>query len=167
MTDAAFLDGYTGQTTEGLLALEGPYRADSIVLAFEQAIEQKADRIGESALTDAERTVLAVEALERDVNNDGFIGLFTYRAEVVPRLVEALQAIGRDDVATLAQRAIDVLGIDVVTPEAVVAAVAEDDEVRDERLNTIDEAYYATAGDLAGPLLAYIRAHREEIVIPG
>ena len=167
MSDAAWLDGYTGQTTDELLALDGTYRTDSIALAFEGAIEQKAARVGVNALTEPERTVLAVEALEREVNSDGFLGLFTTRADIVPALVEALRAIGRDDVAMLAQRAIDVLGIDDMTPETVEAAVAEDDEERDERLNAVDEAYYATAGDLAGRLLAYIRTHREEIVIPG
>ena len=37
MSDKWF-DAYGGQTTEQLLALEGEYRTDSLVLAFEQAI---------------------------------------------------------------------------------------------------------------------------------
>ena len=35
-----FLKAYSGQTTEQLIALDGEYRLDSIVLAFEQAIQQ-------------------------------------------------------------------------------------------------------------------------------
>jgi hypothetical protein len=37
----AFLDSYGGQSTEGLLALEREYRIDSLVLAFEPAIQGK------------------------------------------------------------------------------------------------------------------------------
>jgi hypothetical protein len=32
-----FLEGYDGQTTEQLLAMENEYRIDSLVLAFEDA----------------------------------------------------------------------------------------------------------------------------------
>jgi hypothetical protein len=38
----AFLESYGGQSTEELLALAGKYRIDSLVLALEQAIQQKA-----------------------------------------------------------------------------------------------------------------------------
>ena len=54
-----WLDGYSGQTTDELIALEGEYRTDSLVLAFEQALMAKDE------LTDEEKVVLAVEALER------------------------------------------------------------------------------------------------------
>ena len=61
--------GYSGQSADQLLSLEGMYRIDSLVRAFEQAITQKAQRGGVQSLTDEERIVLAVEALEREVNN--------------------------------------------------------------------------------------------------
>ena len=96
MSSSEWLDGYTGQSTEELIALEGAYRTDSIVLAFEQAISNKAARIGAEHLTTPERVVLAVEALEREVNNDGYTGLFTYYSEHVPYLVPSLTAIGCD-----------------------------------------------------------------------
>jgi hypothetical protein len=38
MYDLKWLEGYSGQTTEELIALEGEYRIDSLVLAFEQAL---------------------------------------------------------------------------------------------------------------------------------
>ena len=46
MTELDWLEGYAGQTTEELLALEGRYRTDSIVLALEQALERKAASAG-------------------------------------------------------------------------------------------------------------------------
>ena len=41
MTDEWF-DPYDGQSTDDLLALEGSHRIDSLVVAFEEAIQQQA-----------------------------------------------------------------------------------------------------------------------------
>jgi hypothetical protein len=168
MTDPQWLHGYDGQSTQALLALDGEYRTDSVVTVFEQAIQQKAERLGGlAALTDEERVVLAVEALERGVNNDGYDGLFRYSAVHVPGLVAGLSAIGADEVAALTQRAIDILAIDgPVTPEAVEAVMDRNDAGRDARLSECDDEYYRSAGDLAGPVLAYVRANQGRIVLP-
>jgi hypothetical protein len=167
MGDRRWLDGYAGQTTDELIALDGEYRQDSIVLAFEAGIDQKAVRVGIERLTSEERVVLAIEALEREVNNDGFDGLFRSAAAQVPDLVAALRAIGCNAVADLARSAIGQLEIDgPLTPAAVEAAIDRDDPERDERLNEFDEAYYETAGDLTEPLLAFIKASRDQIALP-
>ena len=168
MTERRFLDGYGGQTTEGLLALEDEYRPDSIVLAFEAGVAAKAERLGGSdRLTMAERVILVVEALEREVNSDGFDGLFRVAADIVPDLVGALVAIGRPDVAEIAAAAIAALRLSGdPTPDAVAAAMDVDDDDRDDRLGRLDDRYYATAGDLADPLMAYIRGATDEIVLP-
>ncbi len=167
MSEPRWLDGYSGQSTDELIALNGAFRTDSIVLAFEDAINRKAERLGDGHLTAAERVVLDVEALEREVNSDGYLGLFTYYSRHVPGLVSALTAIGSDAVAELTRSALAELGIDgPLTPEAVESAANDEDDDRDERLDALDQTYYETAGDLAVPLLAYIRAHRDEIVLP-
>ena len=57
--DVPFLDAYGGQSTDELIALESEYRIDSLVLAFESAIDAKAKH------SKPERVVLAVEALAR------------------------------------------------------------------------------------------------------
>ena len=70
-------------------------------------------------------------------------------------------------VAELTRSAIAALEMDgPLTPEAVQSAAEDEDDDRDERLDAIDQAYYETAGDLAAPLLAYIAANRDEIVLP-
>ena len=166
-SDPQWLGGYGDQSTDELIALEGPYRTDSIVSAFEQAIARKASRLGEDQLTGAERTVLAVEAMERDVNSDGFDGFFTNNAGLVPGLVDALQAIGAAGAADLARQAIATLGIDgSVTSDAVRAAMDRDDAGRGDALERVDQAYYAAKLDLAPPLMAYIRDHRADIRLP-
>jgi hypothetical protein len=165
-TGPQWLNGYTGQSTAELLALESAYRADSIVLAFEQGLQMKASRLGLPGLTDAERVVLAVEALEREVNNGGFSQLFLNSPELVPGVVSSLKSIGLTGVAEIAGSAIAALGIKgKVTAKAVERAISVDDEddVIEERLGKFDERYYETAGDLAQPLLEFIKIHRDEI----
>ena len=52
---AKSLDGYSDESAEQLLAFEGKYRTDSLVLAFERGISQKAEREGRQTLSDEER----------------------------------------------------------------------------------------------------------------
>ena len=59
-----FLESYGGQTIQQLIAMKDSHRIDSLVLAVEQALGSKP----ESELSEQERVVLAVEAMEREVN---------------------------------------------------------------------------------------------------
>jgi hypothetical protein len=162
-----WLKGYSGQTTDALIALAEAYRIDSIVLAFEEGIHRKAARLGVPRLTTPERVVIAIEALEREVNHDGFDGLFRHRPEYVPFLDPSLRAIGLPAVADLTRSAIALLSVaEPLTPEAVQAAIYLEDQDRDHRLHEFDIAYNATAGDLAGPLFEYIKVNRDEITLP-
>jgi Domain of unknown function (DUF4375) len=167
MSEQGWLDGYAGQTTDELIALDDAYRTDSIVLAFEAAIRSKAARMGgPQHLTDAERVILAVEALEREVNSDGYDGLFRNASQQVPDVVSSLEVIGSDAVAALTRSAISVLKIEgPITAEAVESAMEEEDDERDDRLDDLDQAYQQTAGDLADPLLAFIKTHRDQITL--
>jgi hypothetical protein len=90
MPDLQWLDGYSGESVDELIVLEGKYRRGSLVLAFEQAMAQKAARAGEDSLTADERTILAVEALEREVNNGGYGQFFLNSREYASIIVDAL-----------------------------------------------------------------------------
>src|SRR5258708_3662696 len=95
MTNRKWLVGYSGQTIDQLLSLAGTCRIDSIVAAIEAALHQKAARLGAQSFSDVERTVVAIEALEREVNNGGYDQFFFNSSrEVVPAIVESLQRIG-------------------------------------------------------------------------
>lgn len=165
MEDLKWLDGYSGQSTDELIALQGEYRTDSLVLAFEQALEQKSARVGSDSLTDEERVVLAVEALEREVNNGGYEQFLTNPSNVfVPIVVDALSRIGCPETVVLTQDAIRALGIkDLVTVEAIEGAMDEESEERDEKLNECDAKYYQVAGDLSVPLLNFIKSNTDKI----
>jgi hypothetical protein len=60
-----FLKSNGGQTIQQLIAMRDSHRVDSLVLAVEQALASKS----EAELSEPERVILAVEAMEREVNN--------------------------------------------------------------------------------------------------
>jgi hypothetical protein len=140
MSDA-FLEGYGGQSTDELLGLAGKYRVDSLVLAFEQALQQKAGTSRE------ESYVLAVEAMEREVNNGGYRQFFGNTPEHAGTLVEALRAIGCPKTAAISADAI----------------AARDDEAK---LADCDERYYANNEPIADRLFHWIGANRARIRLP-
>ena len=160
-----WLDAYAGQTTDQLIALEAEYRTDSLVIAFEQALMTKAVCDGVASLTAEERVVLAVEAVEREVNNGGFEQLFTDASKALaPYFVESLEAIGAGEAETLTRQAIEALGIEgPLTIEAIDRAMDRESDARDDALADCDDRYYDLAGDLAGHVFAYIKANRARI----
>jgi hypothetical protein len=165
MSGTKWLDAYAGQTTDELIALEADYRVDSIVLVFDEALAAKAVCDGLAALSEPERVVLAVEAIEREVNNGGFEQLFTDLSKVLaPYFVESLEAIEAPQVAQLVRRAIAALGIEgPLTVDSIDRAMAPESDERYDALAECDDDYYDLAGDLAGPLFAYIKANRTRI----
>jgi hypothetical protein len=162
-----WLDGYSGQTTDELLALADTHRADSVVIAFELALIQKADRVGLPNLRTEERVVLAVEAIEREVNNGGFDQLFRNASKrYAPEFVSALEAIGCQEVAEVTERAIKALRLTgPTTTEAIDRVFERENERRDDRLDELDGEYLAVVGNLAPSVLSFIKAHRAEIVL--
>jgi hypothetical protein len=162
-----WLDRYSGQSTEELIALEGLFRTDSIVLAFEQALDQKAQRRGDGALSEQERIILAVEALEREVNNGGYAQFFANSSkEYAAVIVDALNRIGCPPVAELTGAAIDALGIaGALTVDAIDRAMSSGHGERTGKLSRCDEQYFRLSADLAQPLLEFIKSNRTEIVL--
>ncbi|NJM37531.1 MAG: DMP19 family protein, partial [Akkermansiaceae bacterium] len=111
-----FLSGYSGETIEELISKASDYRIDSIVLALEQALEQLSV---ERSLTTEESIVLTIEALEREVNNGGYLQFFENSSrEHASSVVQALKSISCPQVAELTQRAIATLHIQGEITEA-------------------------------------------------
>jgi hypothetical protein len=162
-----WLDQYSGQTTDELIALEGKYRTDSLVIVFEQALDQKVYSFGKKSLTEEERVVLAVEALEREVNNGGYDQFFVNSSkEYTSIIVAALNHIGCTEVALLTQQAINILGIkESITVETINQAMEDGNDERDKKLSECDDRYFEVAGDLADPLFEFIKSNREKITL--
>lgn len=165
MSNLKFLKKYSGQTVEQLLSLEGEYRIDSLVGAFEEALYQKVARDGGQAVNAQERIVLAVEALEREVNNGGYRLFFENSTrEFAPFIVQALVRIGCARTAEITQRAIDALQLPSLSVEAIDAAMAAGEE-GEEELNECDNSYYKAGEDIAGQLFAFIKTNKDAIVL--
>ena len=162
MSDA-FLQSYGGQSTDELLALEGKYRIDSLVLAFEQAIERKA------APSEQERVVLAVEAMEREVNNGGFSQFFVnLSVAFAPILEGSLRAIGCPKTADIARDAVKAMDPDgTLDTDALSRAAGNPDAEVAGALEACDARYFANDEPIADALFRWIKANRAAIVVGG
>jgi len=161
MSELKWLEGYSGQSVNQLIALASEYRVDSIVLAFEQALQQTPDPLNE-----AEFTILVVEAMEREVNNGGHHQFFLNTPEHAPLIVAALQRIDCPKTAELSTRALSLIGLrPPFTEDDVRAALEKDPEGKlvEILVDQCDRPYDNTGEPIADRLFAYIRANRGSI----
>ncbi|MDX1698282.1 MAG: DUF4375 domain-containing protein, partial [Thiohalobacterales bacterium] len=131
MTEKQWLEEAGDRTIEQLIQLEDTHRIDSIVVAIEAALQEK------TTLTPTEQIVLAVEAMEREVNNGGFNQFFYNSSnEYAGELVKALRQIGIPNIADIAERALQAIGAQPDwTYDEYEAASVDPDESTMEELN--------------------------------
>jgi Domain of unknown function (DUF4375) len=164
MANLKSFTGYSGQTLDQLLALEGEYRIDSLLVAVEQGIGQRTARQGNHSVSGAERVVLAVEALQREVNNGGYSQFFINSSrEYAPMIVDALTLIGCPGTAEATSKALSALGLDDLKEESIEEAMDEDSEERDAELARCDQLYYQSGEDIDARLFAFVKANRGSI----
>ncbi|MBI5479375.1 MAG: DUF4375 domain-containing protein [Deltaproteobacteria bacterium] len=163
MAELEFLSKYSGESTTQLLAYEGRCRVDSIVLAFEQAIEAKA--AADRTLSSEEEVVLAIEALEREVNNGGYDQFFRNSSKAfAPNIVGALDRIGCPACARITAAALAALPLAGPPTEAAIdRAMAEDSASRSDALSACDADYFRNTEDIAGRLFAFLKANHQSI----
>lgn len=164
MSNLKWLDGYGGETVDELIRLAATHSIDSIALAFEQSLDQKADRIGEENLSSEERIVLAVEALEREVNNGGYNLFFTNSSrEYAPLIVDALHRINCPKTADITKRAAEIRQLTPLT-DSRGQGIANSE--RDRALSECNGQYFKTAENIAERLFEFIKSSRTQIKIP-
>jgi Domain of unknown function (DUF4375) len=164
MADLKWLDRYAGQSAEQLIALEGTHRIDSLVLAFEQAMDQKAAKVGEGKLTDEERIILAIEALEREVNNGGYGQFFVNSSsEYAPIIVHALRRIGCPITAEITKNALKAVELMPMTREEIEDGTWEDNDERSVLLSKCDALYFERPENIEESLFEFIKANRANI----
>src|SRR5580704_2404929 len=111
---------YTGQDTAEILGCKATHRIDSLLCALEQAIQLRQSRFPAIATTPEERVLLAIMALQREVNNGGYHQFFLNSSrQYAMTVVSALESIGCDTVAALTQAAIEALNLRSLTVEAI------------------------------------------------
>lgn len=159
-----WLEAYGGQTVSEIVAMKHDFRIDSLVDAAEQAIRERQS----DDLSEAERVVLAVEAMEREVNNGGYDQFFINSSgEFTSFLVHALEEINCPMAASISAEAISVLGLpDNYDHDMIIdAALALPEKAREE-LDKLDDRYYRNPENIAERLFDYIELHQREIRIP-
>lgn len=134
---------YTGQDTAGILAHKATHRIDSLLCALEQAIQFRQTQFPNQAATQEEHALLAIMALQREVNNGGYSQFFVnssrkYALTIVP----ALESIGCLATAALTQKAIDALNLAPLTLESIEDSISKSDLQRDQLLDALDRQFY-------------------------
>jgi hypothetical protein len=172
MTEPEFLEGYQGQSLDELLSMEATHRIDSLVLAMEAALDQRLTKRGAASFSLEERIVLAIEALEREVNNGGYDQFFlnssrTYAGEVE----QALRTIGCPEQAEIARRAVAALRTrgtvkGTLTSEAVETGLAAGGDALSEELKSLDDEYFACEEPIAERLFAFVKANKAKVQLP-
>ncbi len=154
---------YTGQTSSEILACKSTYRIDSLLCAFEEGIEAKVGIVGGGSSTGEERLVLAVMALDREVNNGGYDQFFVNSSRrFVPIIVDSLQRIECAATAAVTERAIAALRLSVPSPDAVSAIMQSEDPRRDEMLTACDNDFYKLH-EIERNLFRFIETHQDQI----
>jgi hypothetical protein len=134
------------------------------VLAFEQGILQKLKGKSKESLTAEEQIVLAVEALEREVNNGGYDQFFVNSSrEFAAIIVGALRRLGCQKTATITQKALDALGTTDLRSDAIENVICVRDEKRSAKLQRCDDSYYKNAEPIAERLLEFIKENKASI----
>lgn len=161
-----FLNQYDGQTVDELIQMQRTHRIDSIVAAFGAVLDARKDK--DEIMSDVELAILAVEAFDREVNNGGFVQFFyNSSAEYAPIVVKCLSNIGCNELAALAQKAIDILNVESLDTDSIEQRMDSDDDELEEALGELDGVFYDTGEAIGYGLFEYICANRTEIHLGG
>ncbi len=159
MNEEKWFDNEKGLSVHEIVKLESEYRIDSLVCAVEEILSRKDDN--EIDINEEELVVLAVESMEREVNNGGFEQFFgNYSWRFSPYLVVCLNRIGSTQAKQLAEQAISALGIgklsDVNEYYQSIQKVISDDGIL-EKLGDIDSRYYEMNENIADLVFNFIK----------
>lgn len=181
----------SGKSVDELLEMTQGQNECQFLFDLEIAIQQKEERVGYENLSAEEQIVLAIEALEREVNNGGYSQFFLNSSgEYAPIIVDALTRIGCPEVAAVTRRAIETIRPAAWAPEAIEAAVASYAETESSRwakipgsilmerspidqrethdamskaLRQCDQAFYSGNENIGGRLIEFVKANKESI----
>lgn len=163
--DLGWLDGYSGQSVDELLAFEGTEGVYALLMTLEEAIQKKVKTAGPGTMSGVERMVLSVMALSREVGNGGYDQFFRNSSRrFAPAIVSDLVRIGCPEIADITQQALDALDVRELNLPALEAAMKLENTTRDRKLERCDIAFYQRS-ELAARLFSYVKAHQGGIRI--
>jgi len=167
MSKEDWFDNHKNLTVTEIIKLESRFRTDSLVCAVEEQLLQKDD--SEEDINESELNVLAVEAMERELNNGGFSQFFENDSwRFTPYFSDSLSSIKAIKTKALVERAVATLGIKPLTDSVDVKdyyqnmqQAIENDEILD-KLDELDSEYYSIGEDIAGLLFNYIKTNVDQ-----
>jgi hypothetical protein len=165
-----------GKSVDELLALVNGNEIE-FIQSLEMALQQKSEKAGDDDLSEEEIIVLAIEALEREVNSGGYSQFFVNSSrEFTPIIVHALLRIDCPKTAEITKNAIKAVGFEGLAPIALAAALesfSEEFESRnsqnqaidaiEKKLDECDQQYYRSGEDIGSKLIEFVKANKNTI----
>jgi hypothetical protein len=119
------------------------------------SVQEKESRHGFDSLAPYERVVFDVNAFEAEVNNGGFHQFFfNSEADRVAEIIEALQTIGASTVAGILREACCLFPAGGPSRDRY-ARQEQLEKIDDERLDVLDDRFYAYPDPLSQLVMAY------------
>ena len=165
MNNRRILQKYTGQTIQEIIAMKDTHEIDSLVRAIYLALSDKAAE----RLSHPERVVLAVRAMDDEVNNGGWVQFCSNPSRQYGYFLPgALDLIGCPQCALSAR---DAFGILEFPPQHYDAAALEEafenlSEEGQARFDECDTRYYENEEPITASLFAYIEQNQHDSRIP-
>ena len=108
--------------------------------------------------------MLAIEALEHEVNNGGYNQFFVNSSvEYAPCIVEALRRIGCPKTAAITQDAIATLRLPVIAVAETEKIIHVDDDRRNKALSKCDGRFFERPESIEDRLFTFIKANKRKI----
>jgi hypothetical protein len=126
-------------------------------------------RVDYGQLSAPERVFGVIWELESEVNNGGFYQYFwNSSGALAPHSIEALKEIGADATAALAREALTLAGDGIEWSDDAARQARIDRLPREtkNKLDELDQAFYASPDDLTSLLYKYVSGHKREIGTP-
>ena len=138
---------------------------NSILIQLSESDKTKSGKEDFARRSEPQKVFSALGALESKVDNGGFAQYFLNNsAESSPFAVQALEIIGAPQTADICRRAMSgafLAGLPA-TPEAVQSAAAGFPDETLEKLESLDQQFFAYPHNLTELLFAYVSEHAEE-----
>jgi len=152
-----------GKSVDELLAITNGNEIE-FIQSLEMAIQQKAERVGDDDMTEEEIIVLAIEALEREVNNGGYSQFFVNSSrEYTPIIDHALLRIGCSKTAEITKSAIAAAGFQGLAPMALAEALNAYSGADNHELDECDQLYYRAGENIGGKLIDFVKDNKSTI----
>ena len=153
---------YSGQTASEIIACKETHQVDSLLRALEDGIQLRQSRNGQEGTSVEEVVLLAIRALDREVNNGGYNQFFLNSShQYTAIIVDACNVIGCEATASVTAKAISALQLADVTAAAVANVMSKRNSERTRLLKACDKRFYRLT-EIPPKLFRFVESHEEK-----